>query len=159
MTEATTESPDQNSIPPKRKEQPILVNAGFTDEPVTTAVLTPKTKFFRGVWANKTNENDQESVRIGVNGEILTFQRGVECIVPEPYLPKEIHARYPKFKQEPGKGRKTIGYVDRYSFEIRGPATFAEFKKMFTEGNKKTREAVQQHGLQIPVEQAVPQLE
>lgn len=158
MTEATIESPDQNSTPPKRKKD-LLVNAGPTEDPVPSGVITPKTKFYRGVWVNKSNENDVESIRIGVNGETLTFQRGVECIVPEPYLPEEIHARYPKFKQEPGKGRKTAAYIDRFAFTKTGPATFAEFKKMFAEGNKKTREAVQQHGLNIPVEQAVPQLE
>lgn len=159
MTEATKESPDQKPIPQKLPKDGVLVNAGFTDEPVTSAVCHSKTKFWWGIWASKANENDTESVRIGVNGETLTFQRGVETIVPEPYLPENIHAKYAKFKQEPGKGRKITSYIDRFPFTKLRPATFEEFRKMFMEGNKKTREAIAQHGLNIPISDAVPQLE
>ena len=65
---------------------------------------------FRGVWAAKSNPNDPDCVRLAVNGETITFQRSVECIVPEPYLVVAKNATYPKFKQEPGKGRKVAAY-------------------------------------------------
>ena len=159
MTEATKESPDQKQIPSRQSKDGILVQAGFTDDPVPSAVVHAKTKFWWGIWANKANENETESIRIGVNGETLTFQRGVETIVPEPYLPENIHARYAKFKQQPGQGRKVVSHIDRYPFTKIKEATFAEFRKMFLEGSKKTREAIAQHGLNIPISDAVPQLE
>jgi len=175
MTEAQEKSPDQNSAeseqpvkigpgrPPKKAKtpeaEPLTVVDPITEEEIPSGVVNSKTKFTRGVWAHKSNPADPDSVRLAVQGETLTFQRGVECIVPEPYLDVARHAVFQKFKQEPGKGRKVAAHITRFPFMPIGPATFAEFKKMFTEGTLKTRKSVAQHGLNIPVEDEVPQLE
>jgi hypothetical protein len=164
MTEATdSESPDQKRGPGRPRKEAVQEEAhtmqtGISQEEQPSGVVHSKTRFWRGVWANKSNENDPDAVRLGINNETLTFQRGVECIVPEPYLEVAAHARYPKFKHEPGKGRKVSAYIDRFPFTRIREATFEEFKTMFAEGNRKTRAAVAQHGLQIPLEDSVPQL-
>ena len=101
MTEAQEKSPDQNSAeseqpvkigpgrPPKKAKtpeaEPLTVVDPITEEEIPSGVVNSKTKFTRGVWAHKSNPADPDSVRIAVQGETLTFQRGVECIVPEPY--------------------------------------------------------------------------
>jgi hypothetical protein len=180
MTEAST-SPDQSSAGtseaaestvkrgpgrPKKVEQkepavaaaPLMVAQGGADEPVPSGVVNSKTRFFKVIWAAKSNPNDPNAIRLAVNGETITFKRSVECIVPEPYLDNARHAVYPKFTQEPGKGRKVVAYIERFPFTVLGPATFEEFSKSFREGTEKTRKAVEQYGIAIPVEDAVPQL-
>ena len=174
MTEAIQEGPDQNSNqqaevkrgpgrPPKvaaektPAAEPLLVQTGVTDEPVPSGVVNSKTKFYKGVWANKSNPTDCDAVRIAVNGETITFQRGVEVIVPYPYLEAAKHATYAKFKQEPGKGRKVAAYIDRFPFTKTGEATYEEFRKAFLEGTKATKKAIETWGLQVPVPEGIPQ--
>jgi len=125
------------------------------------AVCGEKTKYFRGRWAMKSNPTDIETVRIGVNGEVLQWQRGVPTIVPEPYLMAAKNSVITKFTQEPGKGRKISSRIERFPFEMdhdKSEATYAEFRKDFLAGSKKTREAVSQFGLNIPTENSIPQI-
>ena len=71
MTEAPEKSPDQISTSKREFEpastastppvaSPILVATGVTEDPVPSGVVNPKTKFFRGVWAAKSNPNDPD---------------------------------------------------------------------------------------------------
>ena len=128
-----------------------------------SAVIKRKDKFFRGVWANKSNPADPDKVVITINGEPIMWQRGVECIVPECYLLAAKDAKYNKYTQEPNKGRKVAARIDRFPFTVtgnpEGEYIFDEFKRKFAEGTKKTKEAVGQYGLAIPVERAVQQFD
>ena len=139
-------------------EAPIMVAVGTADNEAPSGVINRKTTFFLGTFASRSNTTDPEAVRLSVQGETITFKRGVDTIVPEPYLEVARHARYPKFTQEPGHGRKIIGFIDRFPFSVKREATYDEFRKAFTAGSKETREAVARHGLTIPVEDSIPQL-
>jgi hypothetical protein len=128
---------------------------------VPARVVHSGVKFWRGKWAQKANPMDIETIRISVNGEPLQWQRGVLTIVPDPYLQASRNCVIDKFTQEPGKGRKRSAQIPRFSFDIdtsKPDATYEEFLTMFRAGSQKTREAVATHGLNIPLEQVVPQV-
>jgi hypothetical protein len=73
-------------------------------------------------------------------------------------LKAAIDAKYPKYSQQPNVGRKVISIINRFQFTPQGgDATYEEFKTMYNEGTKLTREKVAQFGLNIPVAEAVPQ--
>lgn len=145
----------------ERTDDGFMVMSDVTGEPAQSGVVNKKTKFFRGKWAEKANPLEPNSVIMSVNGEPLTWQRGVTTIVPEPYMVVAGNAVYQKFSQEPNKGRKVISTISRFTWHPdpdRPTATFEEFRDMFSAGTKKTKDMVAQHGLKVPVEQSVPQL-
>jgi hypothetical protein len=131
----------------------------ITGEKQQTVVIKRVDKFIKGIWANKSDPNDNDKVTISINGEPITWQRGVEVIVPECYLLAAKNARYPKYTVKPGEGRKVAAIIDRFPFTVTGESSYEEFKREFAAGTKKTREAVAQHGLNIPVAKSVPQIE
>lgn len=172
MTEATeVKSPDQTEVatpvkrgpgrpPTVKKEEnsePILVQTGVTEKPAPSGVVNNHTKFYRGKFSEKSNPNDADAVRLSVNGECITWQRGVDTIVPDCYLEVAEHAIFPKFKQEPGKGRKVAAHISRFPFTKTGTATYQEFRTEFLEGSKKTRAAVMQYGMNIPTADSIVQ--
>lgn len=142
---------------------PVALNVTVADSTTghqkPSSVINKETQFFRGQWANKSNPNDPDSVTLAINGETIRWQRGVDVIVPAPYLANAKDARYPKYKQEPGMGRKVEAYITRFPFTPSGTATLEEFRRAFMEGTKATQKAVQQYGLKVPVAESVPQLE
>jgi hypothetical protein len=145
------------------KDEPEVDNGIQVADPVTgqaanSAVISKNTKFFRGRFAAKANVNDPDSVKLSVQGEILVFQRDVDTIIPEPYLVVAQNAKHPKFTVEPGQGRKVVGWISRYPFNKTGEATYEEFKTLFDEGTRKTKDNIARFGLNIPVAEAVPQL-
>jgi hypothetical protein len=181
MTEAIAQSPDQTSIP-KRSTKQSRTERLMAEEDTLRAqrregkidkdkfdeamarireqreiVLTPDTKFWKGTFQAKSNPLELEQVIIAVNGENFMFRRGLTCIVPEPVLLAGRDAVYPKYTQEPGVGRKIVSIINRFVFNVEGESTFEDFKAMYAAGTKLTREKVAQHGLRIPIAEAVPQ--
>lgn len=104
-----------------------------------------------------SNQLDTPDVVLSVQGFVVKCQRGVETIVPEFILRAADHATYAKYRIEPGQGRKVADIIRKFPYEVIGEATYAEFKALYNAGTKRTREAVAQHGLKIPLEKAVPQ--
>lgn len=136
----------------------VTVENALTGEQSPSTVIRKTTKFYRGMFANKSDPNDPDKVVLSINGEPITWQRGVEVIVPDCYLSCAEDARYAKYSVKPNEGRKVAAYISRFPFTKTGEATYEEFKKMFKDGTAKTREAVSIHGLRIPIAQSVPQL-
>lgn len=108
-------------------------------------------------FSHKSNDSDPVDVKLSVQGFVVTCQRGVETVVPDFILKAADHATYPKFTVRPGEGRKVAGIIRKFPYERLGKATAAEFLKAIREGSEKTRKLVEKHGLNIPVEQAIPQ--
>lgn len=133
------------------------------EKAIVTNMINPfTTKFKRVMFADRSNETQTVDVVVAVNGETLKFQRGVEVIVPEQHLETLRLAVYNKYSHTPqGQGqpggRRVVGRISRYQWTELGDATYAEYKKMFDAGTKKTKAAVAQFGLNIPVGEAVPQ--
>jgi len=100
-------------------------------------------KYYRVIFNHKSNPNDEDDVTLIVNGETLVCQRGVEVIIPGRYKECADHATYPVFKQRPNEARKQVGTVMVFPYSLVGEATEQEYLKMLTEGNKKTREAIE----------------
>jgi hypothetical protein len=143
-------------------EKPIEVENPVTGEQSSSTVIKRDTKFLRGMWANKADPNDTDAVRLSVNGEPITWQRGVPCIVPDCYLEVAQHATFNKYSVKPGEGRKVTARITRYPFipdAVHPTATYEEFRKEFIEGTRLTKEAVAAFGLNIPVSRTVPQLD
>lgn len=144
------------------EEQREAAKKKFEKKCQAKKVVTPQTKFFRGKWAMKSNPNELETVRISVEGEVLQWQRGVMTIVPDPYLQAARDATVQQFTQNPGQGRKLVAIISRFNFEIdtaKPEASFQDFKDMYKTGTEKTKQAVGQFGLNIPVDQAIPQVQ
>ena len=151
--------PDAEEMTEQQKE---VEKKRFEKQCQAKKVVTAKTRFIRGKWAQKSNPNDLETVRISIEGEVLQWQRGVTTIVPEPYLLAARDATVQQFTQEPSKGRKLVAIISRFTFEAdasKPEATFEEFKQMYNTGTEKTKQAVGQYGLNIPVDQSVPQVQ
>jgi hypothetical protein len=115
------------------------------------------TKFRRVIFNQRMNENEPIDVEVSCQGEVLKAQRGKMTIMPVPHLDILEHGSYNKYSHQPGKGRKVVGVVSPYTWQDMGPATFEEFQLAYDAGTKKTREMVARFGLQIPVEESVPQ--
>jgi hypothetical protein len=104
-----------------------------------------------------SNHLDTPDVVLSVQGFVVKCQRGVETIVPDFILKAADNATYAKYKIEPGQGRKVADIIRKFPYEIIGEATYAEFKALYNAGTKRTREAVAQYGLKIPLEKVIPQ--
>lgn len=94
----------------------------------------------------KSVPTDKDDVELFVNGECLLAARDVETIVPDRFLDAADHAIRPVFKQEPGKTRKTVGWVATYNYTKIRQATKAEFETMRRAGNKKMRAVIAKFG-------------
>ncbi len=116
-----------------------------------------KAKYKRVRFEQKSNEIDPNDVVLAVQGFQVKCQRGVETIVPDFILEAADHATYKKFTVRPGEGRKVGATIRKFPYSVLGDATYEQFLAEFRAGTKKTKQAVAQHGLKIPVEQAVPQ--
>lgn len=102
----------------------------------------PKEKYYRVQFNMKSNPNDEEDVTLGVNGELLVIQRGVQVIIPGRFKECADHATYPHFTQKPNESRKQVGTVMIFPYSTLGEATESEYRKQLREGNKKTRAAL-----------------
>lgn len=100
-------------------------------------------KYYRVVFSHKQNPNDQDDVTLTVNGETLVMQRGVEVIIPGRFKECADHATYPQFTQKPNEARKMVGTVMVFPYSLLGEATKSEYFKQLSEGNRKTKEAIE----------------
>ena len=119
---------------------------------IESGVVHKGTKFYWGRWDPKMNPVEPNDVKLGVNGEIIKWQRGVRTIVPFPYLDVANHTLYPKYTREVGKGMKVASMQKRCNFQIEKEATFEEFKTLFDAGTRATRIAESQLGSEAPAE-------
>lgn len=114
-------------------------------------------KYKRVKFHHKSNPTDTPDVVLGVQGFVLKCQRGVETIVPDFILEAADHATFAKYRIEPGQGRKVAEIIRKFPYEVLGEADYQQFKAAYNAGTRKTREAIAQHGLKVPVEQSVTQ--
>ena len=120
-------------------------------------VITRNTGFRKVIFSERVGEGEPRDPSPGVNGVVLKFQRGKPCIVPECHLDVLRNAIHNRYAHTPGEGRKVKGRIKRFTWQDLGPATYDEFKIAYDTGTQKTREAVAKHGLNMPIEEAVPQ--
>lgn len=98
-------------------------------------------KYFEVVFAEKSNENDTIDVQLCVNGEALTIQRGRPVVVPQRYLEAADHTKSEVISQEPGKDRKTVAWVQTFTYTKLREATKEEFYRLKKHGDQQTKEA------------------
>jgi len=119
------------------------------------AVVPPKVgkeKYFRVRFHPKGHPNDPDDVCLIVNGETLNIQREAEIIIPGRFKECADNARYPVHKEVPGRDRKVTHWIRTFNYDLIGEATEQEFKKMFNEGNKRTRENIKRYGYNVQPE-------
>jgi hypothetical protein len=133
--------------------------ASTVTAPAAPTDFMSRAKFKRVIFEPKTQDSDTNDVAIGVEGFLVKAQRGIETIVPDFILEAADHTTFVKYSVKPGEGRKVGAKIKRFPYHVTGEATFAEFKALMAAGNKKTREAVATHGLNIPVEKSMSQTE
>ncbi len=129
----------------------------------TNSTPKPQTSIFTGAkykrvkFDLKSNPSDPNDVVLAVQGFQIKCQRGVETIVPDFILDLANNAIITRYSVQPGQGRKVEARTPKFPATVLGDATEAEFKAAFAAGSKKTREAVAQYGLKIPIEKSQPQ--
>lgn len=101
-------------------------------------------KYLRGVFVDRTSQNETERVVIAVNGEVMDCGRGVEVCLPERFWKAATCTRRPRFRQMPGMDRQDVGTVTTYPFSITGEGTEEQWKLMKALGTKKTRQDAQE---------------
>jgi hypothetical protein len=132
-------------------------------------VVHPGCKFYWGKFAPRSSMTDPESVRLSVEGEPLSCQRGKRILLPEPFKVAADNTSMALYSRDPAKdgkpgGMMVEGYVTRYKFDVEGepitgPEAYRIFREMFMTGSKKTKEAVQRFGIaNVPKDEAVPQM-
>ncbi len=118
-------APTAPEMPKLNIIDPTEVKGGYDDD----GEILPE-KYFWVRFDPKSHANDQERVMLGVNGEILTIDREVNVILPGRFIEVAEHSVVQKFKQEPGKERKTLGETRTWPFRITGTATEEEYLRM-----------------------------
>lgn len=102
----------------------------------------PSVKYLKVVFNPTSDPNEPEDVVLSVNGEALQFKRGIEVIVPSPFLEAADHAVYNKVVQQEGQKRKKLIPVSRCTYSVKGESTKDEFLKTKKEGTEKAQEAL-----------------
>jgi len=131
--------------------------AAKAEAPKAQANIFTGTKYKRVKFDLKSNPSDPNDVVLAVQGFQVKCQRGVETIVPDFILGSADHAIVTRYSVQPGEGRKVAARIPKFPYTVLGDATEAEFKAEFAAGSKKTREAVAQYGLKIPIEKSQAQ--
>lgn len=98
-------------------------------------------EFWEVVFSEKTSENETTDVQLCVNGEALTVQRGKPVIIAGRFLEAADHTKSEVISQEPGKDRKTVAWVQTYSYTKVRKSSKAEFISFKRKGDQITKEA------------------
>jgi len=105
------------------------------------------------VFSGRQSVTEPVDVGLAVNGELLLILREKPIIVPSRYLEAAEHATYPKFTQEPGKPRKTIGNVMRFPFTVIRDATKEEYDQALKEGTIRQAQNIRKYGFDVSPDQ------
>lgn len=97
-------------------------------------------KFFKVRFHERTDTNEPANVTLGINGNVLVIQRGVEVILPEDYvtLARSCVITYTYPALDGSKNVRKRVTRPRCPFDLLGEATEAEYLKMKKEGTEKT---------------------
>jgi hypothetical protein len=117
------------------------------DEEAPPAPKADSGSYRRVRFHSKSSENQQDSVELSVNGEVLVAERGVEVVIPQRFVDCARHATYPLFKQLPNQPRKIVGAMMLFPFDDLGEGTEDEYRKQRAAGTKANREAAESQGL------------
>jgi hypothetical protein len=106
----------------------------------------PKEKYYRMRFHAKSNPNDEDDVKLSVNGETVVIERQKDVVLPERYKVCAENARSPQFRQLPNQPRKLVGEIITFPFDMIGEGTEDEYLDMKRSGTKATKEAVERDG-------------
>lgn len=120
-----------------------------TPSRVTAAAAMPReaeTGYRRVKFHPRTNLSEPADVVLSLNGNMLLIQRGVETILPTPYLEVARHTKYRTFRQDPSSMRKQIVEISQYPFEDMGAATREEYLALLNRGTRETKKKMERSG-------------
>ena len=115
------------------------------------ASASGRTGFRRVVFHPRSNTSDPEDVVLSVNGNALVIKRGVETILPEPYLEAAEHTKIRTFRQVGRDMRKEVVELSPYPYQDLGAASREEYMAMLRKGTRDTVKALEREG-QIPLD-------
>jgi len=110
-------------------------------------------KYYMIEWAVSSNPMEPARVKITVNGETLTWKRGVETAAPGRYLEAARNTTHEIFEQNPDdydqkEGyRKTVRVITRFPYSVRREITKEEYMKLKAVGDKENKDYLKNHGL------------
>lgn len=123
ITEAAT--------PIETKETPKSEN-----KPASVPFQQPKEKYYKIKFHAKRSKEDEDDVILAVNCEELHFQREKIVTVPERFVVCARNAQYPQFTHKPGEGRKIVGHINVFPFDLLGEGTEQEYRSQRAAGTK-----------------------
>ena len=100
------------------------------------------------MFADKSNEQEQEKVVLTVNHDTLVVGRMKRVPLPDRFIECARNASRPSFRQLPGEARKVTGHVHTYPFTVFEEATWGDYREMREAGTKQSREQIKNDGVQ-----------
>jgi len=137
--EFAKEAAPESSVPPADIE-PV-------DETKFVSASAPEAstdeKYYRVFIHEKSRQEDSNTIYVAVNGESLVLRRGSEVVLPQRFIEDLNHAVVPTYANEadPYNGRAKTGAVRRAGYNILGPSTKEEFRRMKVEGRRALEQA------------------
>jgi hypothetical protein len=122
----------------RQVEEKDARNSDFDEKPPPGEYFYYRVKFHP-----KRNEYDTNEAACGVNGDWLTWPRGVETVLRSDYREALEHAFHQKFTVLPGQSRKEVGGIQVYTFDILGKISKEQYEAKLAEGNNKMKEAIE----------------
>lgn len=114
----------------------------------------PKEKHYLVQFNPKILDTEPDRVALCVNGEILTFARGVPAAIPHRYRECAEHTTYIEYRQDPDSFDRKDGYRKeevkkmRYPFTVISEITEDEYKELKAVGDKEIANYLKEKGLQ-----------
>ena len=122
---------------PASKQAPTA--ATRLETPAEKVAIRMGEKYHKVRFHERHDANQDPSVILSVQGEVLTCMRGVETIIPQRFREVADHATQPHYVQLPGVDRKVDGHIRTWPYDYLGEATEEEFNALRKEGTEKTR--------------------
>jgi len=115
---------------------------------------TSKEKFYLVQFNPKILDTEPDRVALCVNGEILTFSRGIPTPIPQRYKECAEHTTYTDWRQDPDSFDRKDGYRKeeikkmRYPFTVINEITEDQYKEIKAVGDKEVSKYLKDKGLQ-----------
>lgn len=94
----------------------------------------------------RSSTSEPADVVLSLNGHILLMPRGVETVLPTPYLEVAKNTTYRTFRQDPSTNRKVIVEISQYPYEDCGPSTREEYQALLHKGTRDTIRKLERSG-------------
>lgn len=136
---------------PESEGAPEVVTSAESDvrqpPPPEHVPFMPKRNAYKKViFSERASDADPVDVLIARNGTVFGCKRGVEVIAPQWVLDLADNTTYDRYTIIPGVGRKVIGKIKRFNYQVLGDATKEQYELQVAKGNREWNNAQESIG-------------